>query len=62
MEVIATARGYHKQIREVGERFEMPDGSTGSWFEPVAPEAEAKPRKKRNQPEESKNEFGNHDL
>lgn len=43
MKVIATARGFDNvATREVGEEFDMPKGSKGSWFAPVAKQAEAK--------------------
>lgn len=35
MKVIATKRGYLGKLREVGEEFDVPEGSTGSWFQPV---------------------------
>jgi len=45
MRVIATKTGYDgTKVRDPGEEFEMPKGSTGSWFEPLAdaPKAKAK--------------------
>lgn len=48
MRVIATARGYDGiNLREVGEEFDMPDGSKGSWFTPVEPEEKPQPTAKR---------------
>lgn len=39
MRVVATSQGYDGlAVRSVDEEFDMPDGSTGSWFKPVAPE------------------------
>lgn len=35
MKVIATAKGYSGQVREVGDEFEVPDNARGSWFKPV---------------------------
>lgn len=37
MRVIATNVGYYEQIREVGDEFEVPDGTEGSWIVPVCP-------------------------
>jgi hypothetical protein len=37
-EVRATERGYYgSKLREPGEVFDVADGVTGSWFEPVHP-------------------------
>lgn len=36
MKVVATARGYLGAIREPGDTFDVPDGTKGSWFNPVA--------------------------
>ena len=33
MNVIATAKGYYDALREIGDVFEVPDGTTGTWFE-----------------------------
>ncbi len=36
MRVRATATGFDNiAVREVGDEFDMPDGSTAPWFEPV---------------------------
>jgi len=35
MEVVATDRGYFGSLREVGDKFEVPSGTSGSWFKPV---------------------------
>ena len=47
MLVIATAKGYFGKVREVGERFDVPDDtSKASWFEPVRdPPEQSKPAK-----------------
>jgi hypothetical protein len=44
MKVIATKPGYFDKLREVGETFEVPQGTgKASWFEPVVePKAPAK--------------------
>ncbi len=45
MRVVAIKAGYFGQLREAGEEFEVPDGTKGSWFQPVqAAEPERKPR------------------
>jgi len=36
MEVIATRRGYHGNLREPGEKFDVPEGAKASWFEPTS--------------------------
>jgi len=48
MKVRATALGFHAgSRRRPGETFEVPDGTEGSWFEPVAKApAKAKPEPK----------------
>lgn len=38
MLVIALKPGYHGKLREVGEKFDVPNGSKASWFQPVAPD------------------------
>jgi len=35
MQVIATAVGFHGKLRQVGDKFDVADGSKGSWYEPV---------------------------
>lgn len=35
MKVIATKQGYLGKLRQPGDEFEVPDGTKGSWFEPV---------------------------
>jgi hypothetical protein len=48
MRVIATKVGFFDYLRQVGEEFEVPDGTKGSWFKPVpADEPEAKPARGR---------------
>jgi len=37
MKVIATAQGFYGSYREVGDKFEVPDGAKASWFVPVEP-------------------------
>lgn len=38
MKVVAIKRGFYNQIREEGDVFEVEDGLTASWFEPVTQE------------------------
>ncbi len=48
MKVIATKQGYFGKLRDVGDEFEVPEGTKGSWFKPVpADEPEAKPTRGR---------------
>ncbi len=35
MRVIATKTGYFGKVREPGDEFEVPAGTSGSWFAPV---------------------------
>jgi hypothetical protein len=35
MQVIAKAAGYHGRYRNPGDKFEVPEGTKGSWFTPV---------------------------
>jgi hypothetical protein len=43
--VIATGQGWDGiAIREPGEEFQMPEGATGSWFEPLDDDARRKPK------------------
>ncbi|MGL4350140.1 MAG: hypothetical protein ACRCT2_06165 [Plesiomonas shigelloides] len=42
MLVIAKVRGYFDGIREPGDKFNVPDGSKATWFEPVEKSKEAK--------------------
>lgn len=60
MRVIATAKGYLGSLREAGDSFEVPDGTTGSWFASAPdlpdedrPLAEPKPRKGRGKASEA---------
>lgn len=47
MQVIATAIGFDgKQIRNPGDKFDMPDGSKGSWFAPLLQGDTDKPAEK----------------
>lgn len=49
MKVIALKQGYFGKLRQPDDQFEVPDGTKGSWFQPVKPvkpEAEAKGGKK----------------
>jgi hypothetical protein len=36
MEVIATKLGFYGSLRRAGEKFEVSEGTKGSWFEPTA--------------------------
>lgn len=48
MRVIASQRGYFNGIREPGDEFEVPEGTTGKWFDPVEsekPKGKSKPAK-----------------
>lgn len=48
MDVIATKPGYFGKLRAVGDKFEVPDGTKGSWFKPVSEETgEKKPAPKK---------------
>lgn len=46
MEVIATSKGYHGKLREIGDKFEVPNGSKASWFAPVEEKGKAKGKSK----------------
>lgn len=59
MKVIATKRGYFGKLREPGDEFEVPDGTKGSWFQPVEQKANGKGGKK---PEAQANEKPADDL
>lgn len=39
MKVIATKLGYLGKLRQPGDEFEVPNGTKGSWFEPVEQKA-----------------------
>ena len=45
MKVVANQRGYLGAIREPGDTFEVPDGTKGSWFDPVPEVPVAAPTK-----------------
>ena len=59
MKVIATKLGYFGKLREPGDEFEVPDGTKGSWFQPVEQKANGKGGKK---PEAQANEKSAADL
>ena len=59
MLVIATAKGFFGQYRNEGDEFEVPDGTKGSWFQPVEQKANGKGGKK---PEAQANEKPADDL
>lgn len=42
MLVIAKVRGYFDGIREPGDKFNVPDGSKATWFDPVEKPKEVK--------------------
>lgn len=46
MKVIALKWGYFGRLREPGDEFEVPDGTKGSWFQPVEQKASGKGGKK----------------
>lgn len=47
MRVTATKEGFDGQvIRRPGDEFDMPDGASGSWFEPVPAEPKQPKRRK----------------
>lgn len=51
MRVIALETGFDNlAIREPGDIFEMPDGSSAPWFEPVEDEKPAKKQAKKDDP------------
>lgn len=60
MRVIAIAQGYGGKdkhvLREPGEKFEVPDGVKGSWYEPVdepdqAPSHDKKGKQRQSEPD-----------
>ena len=59
MKVIAIKLGYFGKLREPGDEFEVPDGTKGSWFQPVEQKANGKGGKK---PEAQANEKPADDL
>lgn len=54
MEVIATKLGYFGKLRQPGDEFEVPDGTKGSWFQPVEQKANGKGGKKPEAPASEK--------
>lgn len=54
MKVIATKLGYFGKLREPGDEFEVPDGTKGSWFQPVEQKANGKGGKKPEAPANEK--------
>ncbi|WP_164926506.1 hypothetical protein [Bordetella parapertussis] len=54
MKVIATKLGYFGKLREPGDEFEVPDGTKGSWFQPVEQKANGKGGKKPEAPASEK--------
>ena len=42
MKVVANSIGYFGAVRVAGDEFDVPEGTTGSWFAPAA-EVDAKP-------------------
>ncbi len=50
MKVIATKLGYFGKLRQPGDEFEVPDGTKGSWFEPVKQEAKGKKAQANDKP------------
>lgn len=50
MKVIATKLGCFGKLREPGDEFEVPDGTKGSWFQPVEQKANGKGGKKPEAP------------
>ena len=59
MKVLATKLGYFGKLREPGDEFEVPDGTKGSWFQPIEQKANGKGGKK---PEAQANEKPADDL
>jgi len=56
MRVVANSIGYFGALRSAGDEFEVPDGTKGSWFAPVAPEGKAKSAKSKAKSESSEPE------
>ena len=54
MKVVATAMGFDGQLRQIGDEFEVPDGTKGSWFQPVEQKANGKGGKKPEAPASEK--------
>ncbi|MFZ2972237.1 MAG: hypothetical protein WA049_06325 [Ferribacterium limneticum] len=49
MQVIATKLGNFGKLREPGDKFDVPDGETATWFVPVEPVAEGKGKKSKDE-------------
>lgn len=43
MRVIATALGYYGQLLDVGQEFDVPEGTKGSWFKPAGKDERGEP-------------------
>ena len=54
MKVITTKLGYFGKLRQPGDEFEVPDGTKGSWFQPVEQKANGKGGKKPEAPASEK--------
>ena len=54
MKVIATKLGYFGKLRQPGDEFDVPDGTKGSWFQPVEQKANGKGGKKPEAPASEK--------
>ena len=50
MKVIALKQGYFGKLRQPDDVFEVPDGTKGSWFQPVEQKANGKGGKKPGAP------------
>lgn len=53
MLVRATQRGQYGHVREIGDEFEVPEGTKGSWFEPVERDEPAPERRGPGRPPKS---------
>lgn len=48
MKVTATKPGYFGKLRQIGDEFDVPDGTKASWFAPAAADQKpAEPAKKQ---------------
>ena len=45
MQVIATKAGYFGNLRQAGDKFDVPDGPKASWIAPTAPVAQSNGKK-----------------
>ena len=43
MRVVALERGYHGQLREPGDEFDVPEGAKGRWFKAIEPASVERP-------------------